>query len=259
MEYHKILYSVEDNIARITLNEPEKRNSISMDMMKEIIDALNTAEGDGDVRVVIITGAGKAFCAGANLGAAGDIRGVAGIKEGAQLHISMIERFLSLGKPSIAMVNGYALAGGCGLAMYPTFAIAADTAKFGLTEVNVGLWSMMVSGMLMRMVPRRKALELLCLGERIDAYEAERIGLINKVVPADELEAAVTELAEKLKSKSPMTLKLGLEAFNKASDLQFSKAEAMLADMWAILCTTEDAVEGITAFLEKRKPVWHNR
>ena len=256
MEYKKVLYDVQDNIARVTLNEPEKMNRLSYDMMTEIIHALNDANVNREVRVILITGAGdNAFCAGASLGEF-DTHSAAGAKKFTDNYAQLARTFTSLRKPSIAMINGYALAGGCGLAMYPTFGIASETATFGLPEINVGIWSMIVMATLSRTVPRKKMLELLCTGDPINAYEAERIGMINKVVPAEELEETTVNLAEKLKSKSASTLGFGLEAFYTASDMEFSKALSYLSDLNGIVITSEDAGEGLSAFLEKRKPQW---
>ncbi len=259
MTYQRILYSVQDSIATITLNEPEKMNRLSFEMMTEIVQALRAADLDEKVRVMIITGAGdKAFCAGANLSEF-DTHSAVGAKKLVDTYAELPRTFAGLGKPSIAMVNGFALAGGCGLAMYPTFGIASDTATFGLPEVNVGIWSMVVMAALIRMVPKKKALELLCTGETINAGEAEKIGMINKAVPANELKTAVMSLAEKLKSKSGSTLRFGLQALNIISDMEFSKALSYLSNANSILITTEDAAEGLGAFLEKRKPQWKNR
>jgi len=256
MKYKKILYEVHDNIAKVTLNEPEKMNRLSYEIMTEIIQALNIANMDKGVRVIIITGAGdKAFCAGASLGEF-DTDSAAGAKRFTDNYAQLARTFTTIRKPSIAMVNGYAFAGGCGLAMYPTFGIACETATFGLPEINVGIWSMIVMATLYRMVPRKKMLELMCTGDSIDAYEAEKIGMINKVVPGKELEAAAMNLAEKLKSKSASTLSFGLEAFYTASDMELSKALSYLSDLNGIVITSEDAAEGLNAFFEKRKPQW---
>jgi len=255
MNYQKILYSVQENIATITLNEPEKMNRLSFQLMTETIQALKAADLDNNVRVIIITGAGKAFCAGASLGEFDTGSVIAG-KKFTDMYAELTRIFSNLRKPSIAMVNGVALAGGCGLAMYPTFSIASDTAIFGVPEINVGIWSMVVMATLFRTVPRKKMLELLCTGDSISAYEAERIGMINKAVPANELEAAVMDLAQKLKSKSASTLAFGLEAFHTASDMDFLKAVSYLSGMSAIVVASEDAAEGIKAFLKKRAPQW---
>jgi len=258
MEYHKILYTVKDNIARITLNEPERMNRLSAEMDREIVHALKVSETNDEVRVIIITGAGNAFCAGAALNELLD-HTASELKQSTEGYLEIARTFSKLRKVSIAMVNGYALAGGCGLAMYPTFAIASETAKFGLPEINVGIWSAMASGILFRTVNRRKALELLCTGDLIDAYEAEKIGIINKAVPPGNLEKEVMNLAEKIRSKSAASLSLGLDACYTATDMEYQKALSYLNEKVTFLATTRDANEGLKAFLEKRKPQWSHR
>lgn len=257
--YKDILYEVKDSIAAVTLNIPEKMNRLSIATMKEIVDALKEARKDDLVRVVVIRAAGeKAFCAGANLD---DFRGNTPVKSrelfGAFVDLSKV--FVDLGKPSIAAVNGVALAGGCGLAMYPDITIASEKAKFGLPEINVGVWSCMVSASLPRILGRKKAMELLMTGDIIDAKEAERIGLINRVVSHDKLEETVMDLARKLCEKSPVVMKLGRDSFYAALDMSFDEALKYLLDVLVLIMSTEDCQEGTSAFLEKRKPVWKNR
>ena len=259
MTYEGILYDIRDNIAKITLNMPEKRNRLTSKIVGEIIDALEKAKEDEEVRVVIITGAGdKAFCVGGEIA---EFRGHAAPenRQSFNAYSEMWETFATLGKPSIAAVNGVALAGGCGLAICPDVTIASDRARFGCPEINVGVWSMTASGIIIRTVTWKKALELLFTGDIIDAYEAEKIGLVNKVVPAEKLEETVMELANKLKSKSPVIMKVGRDSFYAIRDMEFSKAEGYLLDMLALLLTTEDSQEGTLAFLEKREPVWKGR
>jgi enoyl-CoA hydratase/carnithine racemase len=241
------------------LNQPEKRNPLSRQTLKEIIEALEKSKNDPEVKVVVITGAGdKAFCAGADIN---EFKGDTTLKNREQygLYAKLCLTFPSLGKPSIAAVNGLALAGGCGLAIYPDITIASENARFGVPEINVGVWSMMVSASLIRVIGRKKTLELMCTGETIDANEAHRIGLVNRVVPLEELEGIVAELAEKFKSKSSSIMKLGLESFYTMADMDFTKAVMYLREMVVLLLNTEDAQEGVKAFLEKRKPIWKGR
>jgi enoyl-CoA hydratase/carnithine racemase len=258
MKYEGILYDIKDNIAKITLNMAEKRNRLSTKAMTEIIDALEKATKDEKAKVVIITGAGGVFCAGADLaGAKADT--AMDSREEYSAYAKLCTIFNTLGKPSIAAVNGLAVAGGLGLAIYPDITIASGNAKFGTPEINVGMWPMMVSASLSRAVGRKKALELMYTGDIIDAYEAQRIGLVNQVVPEEKLEERVMALANKLRDKSPVILRLGRDAFYQMQDLEFSKAVEYLRDMIALLLSTEDSQEGIAAFLEKRKPVWKGR
>lgn len=256
MKYDMILYNVDDRVARITINQPEKMNRLSNKVLKEIVHAARQADQDNKVKVIIFSGAGeKAFCAGA------DLKGVKhdsalNSKENLEDYAQLCLTINALKTPSIAMIRGYALAGGCGLAMLPTFSIASENAKFGTPEINVGMWPMMVMAILFRTVGKKKGLDLICTGDMIDAHEAERIGMITKVVPDQQLEKEVAELANKLKKKSGTILGLGLEAFQNVEDMEYSKAIAYLRDMAAILTGTPDSIEGIKAFAEKRKPKW---
>ena len=256
MKYETILYDIKDGVARITINQAEKMNRLSNTVLKEIVQAARSAEEDVNVRVLIITGAGeKAFSAGADLkGIEHD--SVIKSKEDLEDYANLCLTFSSLKTPSIAMIRGYALAGGCGLAMLSTFSIASENAKFGTPEINVGMWPMMVMAILFRTVAKKKALELICTGDIIDAHEAHRIGMITKVVPDNQLEKEVTELANKLKTKSRIIMGLGLEALHNVEDMEFKKAIAYLTDMTAILIKTNDSMEGTKAFVEKRKPQW---
>jgi len=209
--------------------------------------------------VIIIRAAGdKAFCAGANLA---DFMGLSTTETrkvfGAYGDLSRV--FLDLGKPSIAAVNGLALAGGCGLAIFPDITIASEKAKFGLPEINVGVWSCMVSAFLPRVLGSKKSLELLLTGDIIDAKEAERIGLINRVVPHDELEERVMDLARKLCKKSSVIMGIGRNSFHTMLSMEYNEALTYLLDILALIMSTEDCKEGLTAFMEKRKPVWKNR
>jgi enoyl-CoA hydratase len=256
---HKdILYEVKDGIARITLNIPEKMNRLSITTMKEVTTALETAKKDGSVRVVVIGANGEAFCAGANLS---DFKGNTTLenRELFDNFAQLSQVFSGLGKPSIAAVNGLALAGGCGLAIYPDITIASESAKFGLPEINVGVWSCIVSASLPWILGRKKALELLLTGDLIDANEAERIGLINRVVPHDQLEKIVMDMARKLSEKSSAVMRLGRESFYTMLGMEFDKAITYLREILVLIISTEDCQEGVTAFMEKRKPIWKGK
>ena len=259
MTYKDILYEIEGGVAQLTLNIPEKMNRLSNETMKEVVAALTDVKVDESVKVVVIKAAGdKAFCAGANLA---DFKGLSAV-EGRKVFSAFADLsriFINLGKPSIAAVNGLALAGGCGLAIYPDITIASENAKFGLPEINVGVWSCMVSSSLPRMVGRKKALELLMTGDMIDAHEAERIGLVNRVVPHDRLEETVMDMARKISKKSPVVMSLGRDSYYTMLDMEFDKAVTYLLEMLALIIGTEDCQEGVTAFMEKRKPVWKGR
>lgn len=256
MAYETILYDVEEGIARITINQAEKMNRLSNQVLQELIQAVTNADRDDSVKVVILSGAGeKAFCAGADLSAIAHDSAFKS-RDNLNLYAGICRAFHRLTKPSIARIRGLALAGGCGLAMLPTFSIASDTARFGLPEINVGMWPMMVMATLFRTVGRKKALELLCLGEIIDAREAEKIGMITRVVEDRKLDEDVDELAGKLRKKSGSIFKLGLEAYQTAMDMEYEKALSFLRDTAAILTNSPDSMEGTRAFVEKRKPRW---
>ncbi len=251
-----ILYTVEDGTAWITLNEPEKSNRLSRRTMIELAGMVETAGRDARAKVIVVTGAGdKAFCAGASL----DEFEQEDILESAKqldAYAGICRVFQQVPKPSIAMINGYAMGGGCGLAMLPTFSVAAGDATFACPEIHVGVWPMMVMSILFRTVGRKKALEFICLGEPIDGKEAERIGMITRAVPREELRGYVSTLCDKLKTKSPGIMKIGLEAFYTCTDMEYQKAVSYLRDMAVILTNTPDSKEGTRAFMEKRKPQW---
>jgi len=256
MTYETILYSVEDKIARITINQADKMNRLSNQVLLDIIRAVEKADQDNGVKALIITGAGeKAFCAGADLAAIAHDSAFKS-RENLSLYAGMCRAFHTLKKPSIAQIRGLALAGGCGLAMLPTFSIASHNAKFGLPEINVGMWPMMVMATLFRTVGRKKGMELICLGKIIDAYEAEKYGMITRVVEDQHLDSCVNELAGKLREKSGAIFKLGLEAYQTAMDMEYGKALLFLRDAAAILTNAPDSKEGTSAFVEKRKPKW---
>lgn len=258
-----VLYAVADHVATVTINRPERHNAMSPQVMAELRDAFAAAKADDDVHVVVLTGAGeKAFCAGADLGATfvGDA-----LPSPLQMHhdrghlAELFRDMWRLGKPVVARVRGYCLAGGFGLALACDFVIAADDARFGTPEIDRGLWPMMISTVLMRAMPPRTALELMMTGRRVDAAEAQRIGFVQRVVPVDELDAAVAEFAAVLASKSPAILRLGRDAYYTTLDMDRDSALAYLQAMLSVNTTAEDTAEGISAFVEKRTPEWKGR
>ncbi|HEY2811991.1 MAG TPA: enoyl-CoA hydratase-related protein [Acidimicrobiales bacterium] len=255
-----VLYDVVDGIATITINRPDRRNALSWQVMTELRDAFEVAKADGGVHVVVLTGAGdKAFCAGADLTGMAADAGWAEVHDGRGELARLFRTMWELGKPVIARVRGYALAGGFGLCLACDLVVAADDAQFGTPEIDVGLWPFMITVPLMRSMPPKKALELMMTGRRVRAEEAERIGFVTKVVPVDELDAAVEELASTLASKSTAIMKLGRDSFYAVWDQSAEAALRLLHPMLTVTTATEDAAEGIAAFAEKRAPVWKNR
>jgi enoyl-CoA hydratase len=253
--YATILHDEGAPVARLTLNRPDKRNPIGPLTCGELLDALGKIKENPAVRVVVLTGAGKVFSAGGDLG---QMSGPQAETKPASL-VQLFEGMHALGKPIVAMVNGHALAGGLGLVVACDLVIASDEAEFGTTEINLGLWPMMITAEIVRSIGRKKALELMLTGERLPAREAERIGLVNRVVPADELVETTTRLAAALADKSPTAMRLGLRAFYDTQDLDHGAALRHLEGQLGAVLATEDAAEGVSAFFQKRKPVWKGR
>ena len=233
---------------------------MSYAVMEGLRESLARARDDSDVRVVVITGAGeRAFCAGA------DLTGVAENKTPAEAHeargtlANVFRDLWSLGKPTIARVRGYALAGGFGLAMACDLVVASDDAQFGTPEVNVGLWPYMITVPLLRSLQPRTAFELMATGRRVDAAEAAGLGIVNRVVPVDELDATVDALAAELAGKSPLVLRWGRDSFYRALEMDADAALDYLQGMLTVTTLSEDAAEGVAAFLEQRAPEWRGR
>jgi enoyl-CoA hydratase/carnithine racemase len=255
--YESLLYEVNDGVAAITINRPERRNALSWTVMSELRDAFEAARADTTVHVVTLTGAGeKAFCAGADLTGMREGAGWAELHDGRGEMAKLFRTMFELGKPIIARVRGYALAGGFGLCLACDIVIAADDAQFGTPEIDVGLWPYMITVPLTRSMPPKVALELMMTGRRVSADEAARIGFVNRVVPVDELDGAVSEMATTLAAKSPAIMKLGRDSFYAVWDQPAEEALRLLHAMLTITSATDDAAEGIAAFAEKRLPNW---
>ncbi|MFN8036933.1 MAG: enoyl-CoA hydratase-related protein [Acidimicrobiia bacterium] len=255
----QVRYEIDGPVARITIDRPERRNALSFTVMRELVEAFALAKADETVRVVILTGAGdRAFCAGADLSGIADT-GAAAVHDGRGMLADVFRLMWTLGKPVIARVRGYALAGGFGLAMACDFVVASDDAQFGTPEIDVGLWPYMITVPLLRCIPPRTLLELMSTGRRVDAQEAQRIGFVNRVVPAAELDAAVDALASMLASKSPLILRWGRDSFYRVLDMNPDDALDYLQAMLTVTSSSEDTAEGVLAFAEKRAPQWKGR
>jgi len=245
--------------ATLTINDPDRRNPMSVEVMRAVLDKLQAAIANPEVKVIVITGAGdRAFSAG------GDLSG-GFVDEPMALHQArgiLAEIFRTMrrgGKPTVARVNGHALAGGFGLAAACDIVIATDRAKFGMPEINVGLWPMMIGAILPRAMPRKAALELMMTGRLISADEAQHLGVVSRVVADRELDGVVDEVVADLASKSPAILELGRDAFYAVEDMGFDAALDHLQVGLTLVTLTEDAAEGVTAFVEKRPPEWSGR
>ena len=253
----EVRVAVGDFVATVTIDRPAKRNALSWSTMGELRRALAMIKVDDAVRVVVLTGAGdRAFCAGADLAAMADGASYADL-HGARGELARLFRDLwELGKPTIARVRGYALAGGFGLALACDLVVAADDAVFGCPEVDIGLWPHMITVPLTRSMPPKRALELMLTGRRVDAAEADRIGFVTRRVAVEDLDRATAELAATLAAKSPVAVKLGRDGFYGSWDLAAEDALRYLHPLLTVTASTDDAAEGIAAFEAKRPPRW---
>jgi enoyl-CoA hydratase/carnithine racemase len=258
MAYTNVLVDKQDHIGLITLNRPEEMNTFNVPFARELNDALMEMDQDPEVRVVVIRAAGKHFSTGISL-AEFKNKSNKEYREFIRLMDEHNHTIAKMKKPVIASVKGYALANGAGLIFACDLAVAAEDVKMGTTAINVGLICTGPAVPLARSVGRKKTLEMVLTGDMITATEAERLGLVNKVVPADELEEATMELAGKLAAKSPLAMQIGKTAIYAMQDIGYHQSIDYLSELFAALCSTEDAEEGVRAFLEKRKPSWQER
>ncbi len=243
-----LLYAVEDRVATLTINRPEKRNSLSGEVIDLILERLDEAEQDNDIRAIVITGAGeKAFCSGADLGG-----GVGG--SGTNNYADMLKRIVAYPKPTVARVDGYCLAGGMGLMLACDIVIGSDRSVYGTPEVNVGLWPSMISALIFRNMLPKQALPMILMGERFGADKAMQMGFLSEVVPAEELDGRVQAIAQNLAAKSPAGMKLGKASYNGMQNMPLNDALDYLSQELTKVASTKDAAEGIQAFMQKRKP-----
>jgi enoyl-CoA hydratase len=258
--YELISYEVADGVATVTLDNPEKRNMLSGQMLSELVAAMKQARDAEEVRAVVLTGAGdKAFCAGADLGGFAAEVPLVQKHFASDLFLEFFRLMPRLGKPSLCAANGHVLAGGMGLALCCDLVIAKQGATFGTPEINVGAFPYMIMAIIYRNVPRKKVNEMMLLGERLSAEQAVEFGLANKVVPAAEFDAAVAEWAGKLAAKSPVLMRLGHDAMYRQQDMAVDDALDYLRSQLSLTFSTEDIVEGVQAFFEKREPRWKGR
>lgn len=260
MSYKTILVERKDAVGVIRLNRPEKRNAINAQLVDDVIKASHEFDADPEVHVVVIMSTHpRVFCAGRDL-AEGSSELATDIIKQREISSGPARLFLAirgLKKVVIAGVNGYALAGGTGLAVWCDLTVAAEDAIFGFPEANVGLFpSVVVPALGYNTASVKKCLELILTGDRIDAQEAQRLGLVNKVVPPDRLEEATIELARNIASKSPSTLQVVKKTFYNMLNMEYTQATKYGAEITAMLAVSEDGMEGQRAFLEKRQPQW---
>jgi enoyl-CoA hydratase/carnithine racemase len=256
IEQTLLLREDDGGVARLTLNRPQARNALSMAMMAALLAALRAVGDDDQVKVVVLAGAGPVFCAGHDLK---ELRNQPspGFYEATFLRCSeVMQAIIGLPKPVIARVHGVATAAGCQLVATCDLAVAADDARFATPGVNIGLFCSTPMVALSRAVPRKQAMEMLLTGDLIDAPRAAAIGLVNRVVPAAQLDAAVGELAAVIAGKSPHVLAIGKRAFYRQAELPLAEAYTYTAEVMTTNMLARDAAEGIDAFLEKRKPIW---
>jgi enoyl-CoA hydratase len=259
-DFENILLEIDGGVATITFNRPKVLNALSVATLKELSQALDEVAANDDARAVVITGAGeKAFIAGADI----NELAVLGATDGQQVarHGQFVmDKIEGLGKPVIAAINGFALGGGCELALACHLRLASDAAKIGLPEINLGvLPGHGGTQRLARLIGKGRALDLICTGRHIGAAEAKEMGLVNEVIPHDELMDRVRELAETLASKAPVAMRYCLEAVNQGLETTLSEGLIIESNLFGLVCATDDQKEGMGAFLGKRKPEWKGR
>ena len=260
MAYSDILYDVGDAVATITLNRPERRNAVGPNTLRELLAALDAAKRDTAVHVVVLTGAGdKAFSAGANLSDMSAEATESTRHDERGLFVDLFLAMEKLGKPILGGINGHALAGGFGLALSCDILVAADTAQFGTPEIRVGLWPMMIMSVVMRDLGRKRAMQLFMNGERIDAQTALQWGIVNRVVPAADVQRETAAWARELARWSPLIMRLGRDAFYAIDGLDMEAQLHYLQSQLTALSLSDDFREGVTAFLQKREPHFEGR
>ncbi|MEA1966669.1 MAG: enoyl-CoA hydratase-related protein [Thermodesulfobacteriota bacterium] len=253
MTQKDLIYRKEKQRAYITINREKQKNSISEQGVNLFLGYLDEAEKDHEVRVVCITGSGeRVFCSGA------DLQGAMGVDSGKifENYAKLLTRITEFPKPTLARINGHCLAGGTGFMLACDIVIARNDVKFGTPEVNVGLFPMMIGALIFRNVLRKKAMEMILLGEKLTAEDALEMGMITRAVPEEHFEDEVDSVLQTLETKSPIGMKIGKQAFNAIDTMPFSEAVTFLSKELLTVVSTKDAKEGITAFMEKREPLF---
>ena len=252
-----VLYDLADGVATIALNEPDTRNALSPEVLGGLIAAFERAREDGEVRCVVLASSHETvFSSGANLGGfAGDVP-LVHKHFGSERFIELFKLIGGMGKPTVCAARGHVLAGALGVALACDLIVASEQATFGTPEINVGAFPFMIMCLIYRNVPRKKANELLLLGERWDAQQALAAGIVNRVVAPDEFDGAVREWAQKLARTSPVIMRLGKDAMRRQLDMSLDDALDYLRAQLTLAMSTDDIVEGVTAFFEKREPQW---
>jgi enoyl-CoA hydratase len=260
MASEKVLYTVADGVATITLNDPDTRNALSAELLGGLIAAFESARDEQEVRCAVLCSSHeRTFSSGANLGGFAGDQALVHKHFGSEHFVGLFKLIGELGKPTICAANGHVLAGALGIALACDLIVATEDATFGTPEINIGAFPFMIMALIYRNVPRKKANELLLLGERWNAQQALAAGIVNRVVPAGELDATVAEWAGKLAGKSPVIMRLGKEAMRRQMDMPLDDALDYLRAQLSLALSTEDIVEGVTAFFEKRDPQWKGR
>jgi enoyl-CoA hydratase len=255
-----VSYEVADHVATIALDHPETRNALSDEVLDDLIEAFEMARDDDSVRCVVLTSTHeKVFSSGGNLAGFAAEAPLVHKHWGTDRFPRLFRMIGELGKPTICAANGHVLAGALGLALACDLIVARDGVRFGTPEINVGVFPFMILALIYRNVPRKKATELLLLGEQISAQEAERIGIVNRVVAPEEFDEAVRDWAAKLAAKSPVLMRLGKDALYRSQDMALEDALEYLHAQLTIAFSTDDIQEGVKAFFEKRDPEWTGR
>ena len=253
-DLEQVLLNTDGHVATVTLNRPDQRNPLSAVMLRDLAAAFRWCRDESNARVVILTGAGRVFCAGADLSSFdGEMTGLERYRS-RDLFVELFVLMAELGKPIVGRINGHALAGGLGLACSCDMLVSVDTATFGTPEINVGIWPMMIQAILSRSIPRKVLLEMEMLGDRWTATQLQSLGIINRVVPLEQLDSAVKEIADQLAKKSPVAMRLGRDSFYRQQDMDFRAALHYLHGQFLLVSQTDDSREGIKAFFEKREP-----